>query len=168
MVKPWIKPAVMALVLFTGLLIWYFFFHESDEVRVRNRLRDLAECVSKSSGEKGTVMLIKSQQLDGFFADRCQIQVNEQMLTGDYTPEQLSAQITRGRQFFKSLSLSIHDPVVKVTTQEEAEIDFTGQVLGQTVNGERIREIRELRAFLSKKDGKWRFTAFRIREVLRK
>lgn len=168
MVRPWLKPAAMAFILLAGLLVWYFFFRESDEVRVLNRLRDLAECVSRNSGEKGTVMLIKSQQLDGFFADRCQIQVNEQMLTGDFTPEQLSAQITRGRQFFKSLSLSIHDPVVKVATPEQAEIDFTGQVLGQTANGERIREIRELRAVLSKKDGKWRFTAFKIREVLRK
>ncbi len=155
---------VVALVM----AVWYFFFNKTDKDRVLEALTEVAEAASKTPAETTSSMLLKTQTISGFFADKCELDIDDQMFTGEYTPEDISAKMVQMRQFFKDNKLSYYEAEVFFPSENEAVINFTGSLKGTLKNDSKVNEVREIQAKLSKKSGSWRFYCFKIQEILKK
>jgi len=163
MVKKLIIPLI---IIISAVVVWLLFFNESNEQKVLKRLKGLGECVSKRAGEKTSGMLLKSQMVPGYFDDRCSLMVDDHHLAGDYTPEEISSRMVQIRTFFTEMSLDFYEPKVTFPGPDRAEISFTGHLTGTLKRGDRINEVRELKAELKYKDKKWLFYSFRVTQVL--
>jgi len=162
------KLAIVLVLAACAGLVWYFFFNRSDRDQVIDALHDVAGYVSKEDGEKTSGMLLKSQLVGSYFADKCVLALDEQMFSGEYTPEDICANLVRTRQFFNSLKLTCHEIEVNMPSENEAVIDFTCRLRGLLKRGEQINEVRDIRAQLRKESGRWHFYSFKIREVLKR
>ncbi len=162
------KLLIPVIIIICAVVVWLLFFNESPEQKVLKRLKGLAECASKRAGEKTSGMVLKSQMVSGYFDDSCSLMVDEHHLAGDYTPEEISARMVQIRTFFTEMSLDFYEPKVTFPGPDRAEVTFTGHLTGTLKQGDRINEVRELKADLKLKDGKWRFYNFKVTQVITK
>ena len=162
------KLVCLLAVVVAGAAIWYFLFNKTDKDQVLDALSAVAEAASKTAGETTSSMLLKTQMVGGYFAEKCVLNIDDQMFTGEYTPEDISANMVRMRQFFTDNKLSFYDAEVLFPSVDEAVVNFTGSLKGTLKNQSRVNEAREIQAKLTKKSGSWRFYSFKIQEILKK
>ena len=162
------KLLIPAVIILAAATIWFCFFRDNEENKVRRALASLADSASKRAGEKTSTMIIKSQILASNFAEKCGLLIDDKYFAGEYSPEEISNQMLRARTFFHDFSLDFYDTEIDFPSTNEARIAFTGHLTGTLKNGDRINEARELVALLRNDSGKWKFYSFKIRPILRK
>lgn len=165
MVKKLLAGSLLAAV---AIAAWLIIMNNSDEKRIIKTLSGLTDCVSKHSGEKTSVMLFKSQILLGYFDDMCILKIDDSHLSGAYTPENISSNMTRIRSFFKEISLNFYDTKISFPSPDKAVVTMTGHLTGTLKRGNRINESRELKAELRKSNGKWLVYNLEVQEILKK
>ncbi len=166
-----VKKIVVSVILVAVIAaIGYFVFRsQSDEELIIERLELLSGSVSKKSNEGAITMAVKHQTISGLIAEQCSVFIKEAMLSGDFTPEEFAAQMTRARAMFKSLDGQIDDCEVELdATKTKATITFAIRITATSKSGGKIDEVRDLQATAKKIDGKWLFSSFEIRQVLEK
>ena len=164
-----VKKFLFLLVLVVaGAAIWFFFLRSNDKERVLAALQEAAAAASKDRNETTSAMLLKTQTVGSCFADSCSFQLDEQMFAGDYTPEDIGANLVRMRQVFTESRLSYYDQEVLFPRENEAVINFTGNLKGTLRSNDQVNEAREIQAKLRKIDGKWKFYSFKVREIIKK
>lgn len=169
MVK-YIKYAIIAAVpVVAGIIIWNSFFTKlSPEQRIRKQLSEFLANASKSSGDKLTTGLIKSKSLEKLFAPHCRFDVGASLFSGNYTPEEISANSMRCRSMFKYVKFSVSDVEINLTSPTAAAVNFTGALNGVSKQGESVSQYRELTCDLELIKDRWLISAVSIREIIKK
>jgi len=164
-----LSSTVMVLLAFAlAGYVWWRMRPNQDRAIVK-RIEDLAERVTKPTGETNSVMALKMSGLAGLFADELAIDIEpvegfaiDNKVGGD----ELASLIAQVRTMFSQLTLTCHDISVAHEVPDEASATFTARLEGTPKGDTRQTETREVHAQLRKIDGKWRFTAFRDEAVL--
>ncbi len=158
----WLVLLVLAVAAGVGLLLW----RGNDSARVRRQFRRLAECVAKAPGEGNLSLVMKTEVFTRLFAPECDMEFGEQALTGVFTPEQLTAQLVRGRSQLGTIALSFPDLAVSFPEPGVAIVAATARLQATHRNGQAVDETRELDCELRTVAGEWRFHRVAVVEVL--
>lgn len=155
------------VLLAVALAAGAYCLYNTDARRVRRRLDDLAEAVSKESGEGNIVMVFKMQTLGNLLDDRVSVYLRDYPFPNETSNAELVSLATRGRTYFHSLSVSIVETEVELLGGEQARCRCSARVNGSSQDRS-YRETRFFDADLRKIDGEWRFRAFREDNLLKK
>jgi hypothetical protein len=153
---------VIAVVWATGL------FFQSEEKKVKEQFRNLAEWVSKEPGENTFTMVHKVKNIETLFAERCRLKTPVETLTGQYTPEEISNYTTLCRSQFIKIDLIFYDLNVEFPEKGLAKVILTARLTGTLTTGEYVDEALELQCVFMKIRKKWLFSDFEAVEVLKK
>ena len=161
---------VLAAAAISAVCVYWCFFRDSDERRIRRTLAELCEIGSKSPGENAALGALKANRADHVFAPVCRFNFAHQAMDGMLTPTETGARILRLQGMFEWIRLSFSDLEIAVA-EDKADIVFSGAFKGRLKYGDarEVDEIREIEAALARqKDGRWKFTRMSFRQVLEK
>jgi len=164
--KPTRKYLLLAVIAL-GTWVW-FRSGDSDEKRIRKCFDRLAECVTKPSGEQSVMMAAKMHNLGNVFADTCYFECERAMMTGDYTPEEVSSHAVRARSLFGDVKLAFYDLNVLLSGEGRATATVTARLTGTMKSGESFQETHELDCVLAKCEDDWRINKVVVVQVLDK
>jgi hypothetical protein len=161
---------IAIIVIGVGIVgIWVIpSLFQSEEKRVKKQFHLLSGWVSKDSGENTFTMAHKTQNIGTLFADKCELTSNLDLLSGNYTPEEISSYAARGRLAFSELKLKFFDFDISFPETDVAKVTLTARLTGRLTTGEDVDETRELESLLNKVEKKWLFSRVEIIEVLKK
>jgi hypothetical protein len=159
--------AVAVAVILAAVMVFRYLLPSAERQVVRQFGR-LSESVAKSPDEKPFEMTRKMRRLRALFNDPCEFSSHLDVLTGTYSPEELSALAVRGRAQFSRLELTFYDLDVEFPEERTAKVMLTATLRGHLVNGDAANETREMESTLRKVEGDWVFSAFQVVEVLRR
>lgn len=169
------KRSVLAIVLAvvaaaSAAGVYWCFFRDSDERRIRRTLEELCEIGSKSSGENAALGALKANRADHVFAPVCRFDFAHQAMDGVLTPTETGARLLRLQGMFDWIKLGFGELETSVAG-DKAGVAFSGSFKGRLKYGDarEVDEIREIEAELARqKDGRWKFTRMSFRQVLEK
>jgi hypothetical protein len=160
---------IVVAVLAVIVGIWAMtHFSQSEEKRVKKRFDLLAQWASKEPGENAFTLARKTRDIGTLFAEECQLKADMALLSGIYTPEEISSYAAQARLQFSELSLRFYDLSIELTREDVAKVILTARLRGTSASGEVVNEIQELASVLRRFDGEWLFTEFEVVEVLEK
>jgi len=165
------KIVVLALVFVVcGAGAWWLFSgSETDEERIKALFGKMAESCAKKSKESSIVMAMKNSDFSNFVANPCSVTIGEALVDGTFSPMEFAAQLTKGRVMFKSIYGELGDWNIKVASDgKSAVVEYSVRIRGETKQGGKFDESRDLRSELLKIDGKWKISSFEIKQVLEK
>jgi hypothetical protein len=157
---------IIFAVVFALFIMQRCFLDEKQ--KIINQFSRLSSYVSKEPGESTVQMALKANSLIELFSDECELEVPHEFLTGIYSPQEIAANVSRGRMMFKNISLKFYDISVDIKESEKAFAPATVHFRGNMTNGKTVEEIREIKAELLKKDKSWIFKKFEVVETLKK
>jgi hypothetical protein len=160
----WLILLVLAVIVAVGI----YLFRGNESSRVQRQFRRLAESVSKTSGEGNLTMVMKTETFQRLFAPECDLEFKEQVLNGVFTPDQLVAQLVRGRSQLSTITASFPDVVTTFPENDLAVVAATARFQATHRNGQAVDETRELECELRKIGGEWRFQRVAVVEVLKR
>ena len=159
-----------AAAVASAVCVYWCFFRDSDERRIRRTLEELCEIGSKSPGENAALGAIKANRADHVFAPVCRFDFARQVVDGVLTPTETGARILRLQGMFDRIALGFSELEIAVSG-DKANVAFSGSFKGRLKYGDArdVDEIREIEAELARqKDGRWKFTRMSFRQVLEK
>ncbi|HCE46817.1 MAG TPA: hypothetical protein DET40_24995 [Lentisphaeria bacterium] len=150
----------------SAVAVLYLF--PSDRTKIKKQFGSLSSLVSKEKGESAFTMAYKVNAIANLFADSCSFEFSQHYMTGDYTPEQITSNAAKGRGQFSKISLDFYD-VVPDIQNDAAVVETTVRFHGEIKDSVKVaEETREIQCKLKKIEGKWKFTSFKVVEVLKK
>ena len=166
-----LKPFVAGgLIILIGVLT-VFHFLPNDEKKVKKQFDLLSQYVAKESNEDLLSSARRARNTGALFADPCEFKIGGDSfysLSGEYTREDLTGYVLRGRSYFSSLSLKFHDLTIEFPERGVAKVGLTARLSGKSTGGEKVGEARELLCVLKKIEKRWLFSRFEEVEVLKK
>jgi hypothetical protein len=156
------------LVIVVAALFSALYLFPSDRAKIRKQFESLSNLVSKEKGESAFTMAYKVNALASLFADNCSFEFSQNYMAGEYSPEQITSHAAKGRSQFSKISLNFYD-IVPDIQNDVAVVETTVRFNGEIKNSAKFaEETREIQCRLNKIDGKWKFTNFKVVEVLKK
>ncbi len=148
------------VVFLLGVGIVYFMMHASPERKIRRRFGKLLEAVSKQEKETNSTKALKLLALQGLFGKTVELQIQDLPMNGNYSCEELSAEVMRGRMFCSTIHLSLNDIEIVLEGKEKAvaRVSATGEI--HTQGNGTWKERREIQVRAELQDKNWKFTAF--------
>lgn len=143
-------------------------FSQSEEKRVKKQFDSLSEWVSKEPNESAFTLAKKTQNIGALFAEECRLKADVVLLSGSYTPEEISSYAAQARLQFSKMSLRFYDLTIAFPENDVAKVILTAKLTGKSKDGEYVNEIHELASVLRKMENRWLFTDFEVIEVLKK
>ncbi len=165
------KTIIIAIIALLVVMIggWgVFTFFKSEEKKVKKQFRTLSEWVSKEPNENTITMAYKVKKIGTLFAESCRFKISVDLLSGQYTPDEISSYAARGRSQFIKLHLKFDDLKIEFPENETAKVGLTARLSGTSTTGEWVDETRELICVLKKIEKHWLFSVFEVVEVLKK
>lgn len=145
----------------------FFWLRPSEEKRIRKQFRRLSEAVAKSGDEGNASTAMKMLALGNLLHEQVDIDVRDFPYNGEQSAETLVSLASRGRSYFRGISVDIYDIEVILIDHELADARCVVHVAVDSENY-RDSDVRHFMASLAKVDKTWRFTGFREDELLRK
>jgi len=155
------------LIVIIGIVLTFSVF-PSEEKRVKKGFHLLSEWVSKSPEENSFTMLKKMKDIGTLFLEPCELKAPHESLSGSYTRQEISAYAGTARSHFFQLDFKLYDLHIAFPEKEVVQVTLTARLIGKSMIGEQIDEIRELECLLKKIDEKWFFSRVEVIEVLKK
>jgi hypothetical protein len=140
----------------------------NEEKRVRNQFKLLSEFVSKDRSENALTMAQKIKNTAQLFVDGCEINVPDQSVVGSYSRDEIARYAGQARLQFSKLSLRFHDLDIYFPENAVALVTVTARAEGNSKDGERVNEVRELQCALTRTEDVWLFSRIEVVEVLQK
>lgn len=158
--------------LFTSFLavfaVWFFFFYETEEDKIRGVFDQLIQCTEKS-GNKGMIDEVADVRgIERVLAPEIQL-VGIPYASGKYKAKELALRFMQGRKMVNSLRLSVHDlHIIVQPDKTKADAEFTLYANGNGGKaGGGFREAFDCTAALIKNDdNKWVFQLFTGKPVV--
>ena len=161
-----ITITVIIIAAFAAFAVLYLF--PSDRTKIRKQFESLSSLVSKEKGESAFTMAYKVNALANLFADSCSFEFPQNYMAGDYTQEQITSNAAKGRARFSKIALDFYD-IVPDIQNDVAVVETTVRFHGEIKDSVKVaEETREIQSRLKKIEGKWKFTNFKVVEVLKK
>lgn len=161
--RPLLKLLLVAGVA-AGLFYW---LRPSEEKRIRKQFQRLCEAIEKSGDEGNASAAVKMFALGNLLHEQIDISIRDFPYNGEQSAETLISLATRGRSFFRTISVDIYDIEVILIDHELADARCVARVAVESDNY-RDHGVRHFMASLAKIDKSWQFTGFREDELLRK
>jgi hypothetical protein len=163
-----IKITIALILLAVLAVLASFYLFPSDRAKIKKQFDSLSNFVSKEKGESALTMAYKVNALATLFADSCSFEFSQNYMTGEFSPEQITSHTTKGRSQFSKISLNFYDIVPEIRN-DAATVETTVRFHGELKDSAKVAEdTREIQCSLKKTDGKWKFTGFKVVEVLKK
>lgn len=162
-----IKPLLLLLTVAAGAVIWYVYFNKRDKELIKEQLYQFRSDASKYAGEGMTQSVLKCKALEKLFDKICQVNINFDMFSGSFSPEEISSKAMFCRNHCNSAAIDFHK--IKITVDgDNAEAGFTASLDGTSKDGKRFNEYTELIVSLKKIEGKWLIYKIDIHPILEK
>lgn len=162
-----IKPLLLLIAVVAGVLVWYFYFNKTDKEMIKEQLYQFRSNASKYAGEGMAQGMLKCKALERLFDKTCQVNINVDMFTGSFSPEEVSSKAMFCRNHCDSAVIDFHN--IKITIEgDNAEAILTASLDGSSKNGKRFNEYRELTISMKKIEGKWLIYNIDIHQILEK
>jgi len=163
-----IKLLVFLVIVVAVAALAYLYLFPGDKAKIRKQFDSLSSLVSKEKGESAFAMAYKVNAMANLFADSCSFEFSQHYMTGEYTPEQITSNAAKGRGQFSKISLDFYDVAPDIKNDVavvETTVRFHGEIKDSVKT---VEETREVQCKLKKIEGKWKFTGFKVVEVLKK
>ncbi len=162
------KPLLITGFILTLAVILFFTFSQSEEKKIKKQFYMFSTLVSKDSDEDSFTLLKKAKQIGSLFNDPCELRLSEPPLSGSYSREEIISYTIRARAHFLQFTLKFYDFNVILPQEGIAQVVLTSRLIGKSISGEGIDEVRELECQLEKIEKKWLFKQIEVVEVLKK
>ncbi|HBC87013.1 MAG TPA: hypothetical protein DCZ94_08675 [Lentisphaeria bacterium] len=163
-----IKIIIVVVLLAVGAVIASLYLFPSEKAKIKKQFDYLSSLVSKEKGESAIVMGYRVTAIGGLFAEKCSFEFPQNEMEGEYSPEEITAHTTRGRAMFAKINLKFYDINPEIQN-DDAVVDTTVRFYGEAIHSNKAHEeTREIQCKLKKIDGKWKFSNFKVVEVLKK
>ncbi len=166
-----IRYFIMGLILLMGGILSWGYLFPNEEKRVIQRFELLSQYVEKKANEDILSTANRIKNLSQLFANPCEFKIEGDpfySLSGTYTKEEVGSYAMRGRSYFSDLSLRFGDYKVEFLDKETARVQLTGRLIGRTLSGEGVDEVRELLCTLKKVEKTWLFARLDVMEILKR
>ncbi len=163
----WVYVTIAAVLALGGVSLWYL-NRDTDETQIQHTLRSLAMLGSRGENESAAATAFKLNGTDRVFAPVCTINVDHSLFTGSVTPTELTGMLTRYQGMFRHMKAEIRNLEINLESPDSATAAFSGNLVGELRNGEKITESRDLICHLTRIDGRWLIDRIALREVLEK
>ena len=140
----------------------------NDPDRIKNNLVLLDKMVSKTARKPDRPFLTKIKEAKILLEKSCQIIIDEDTISGTYSPEQVAALITRFHEQIAETRLFFYDIKISFPNKQKAILHCTARLMGTTLSNGKFDEFRKLKILTAKTRGKWRFTRFQTIESVKK
>lgn len=165
------KPVLLAAAAAVALLLWggCRLLRDSDETRIRAAVAALAAAVEKTGADEGALRtLSKRDDFVRLLDDTVRIDVRETGWSGARPRAEAADRLFAARQSARTLRVRFDDLAVTVDSGgSSARISCDASVAADSTWGSG-EEVREIRARLVKKDGRWLFSSATVVPILRK
>ena len=157
---------ILVLIIAGAGTAWYFL--QSDTRRIKKQFGYLSEYVLKEGQENTIMMALKVKNIGTLFSKRCVLEVEQYMMTGTYSPEQITSHAATARVQFTKVELKFYDINIEFPVEGKALITATANLAGTTKSGEIINDAHEIVAEMKKVERDWLFGRISVVEVLKK
>ena len=162
------KTVIAIAVIAIAVIAWLLFFPNEKKI-VLKQLDKIIESVNKPAGEGNIAAAAKNLAFGALLdeTNEISITIDEFPYTGSHSASELASLEAQGRLYCETIDIRLKgsDVVIK---DGVATINFTAAFIVTTKFGAKYDEIRPFIATLKKIDKKWKFTAFRDKQVLKK
>ena len=164
------KGRYLVLAVFVVLAILaYFYFHPSEEKKIKKQLALLSEYASNDRGESTFALARRLDHMGALFADRVDLKASGYELSGTHTRREIVHLAARAGMAFSQMTLKFHDVSVAISGEGMAKVSATGRFKGMSAKGESVDEVQDLElTFRKGGEGRWLITAVEGVEVLKK
>ena len=161
-----LKRILLVVVLLVAAAVAVYLLTNTETRRIRKQLNAIADAVSKEEGEGNIAMVYKMQVLGNLLADHVTVRFKDYPYVGETSGAELVSLATRGRTYFKMLSITVAEAEIEIYAEGKARARCIAEVVSE--GHHRYNEKHYFDAELAKIDGKWRFTSFHEDELLKR
>ena len=154
---------IIAVLLLAAGVAAYILFSNSEEERIKKRLRILGEIFQKEPGETS-----KAGKVRNYFTETSHVIVPAYHFSRDVARRDLPGYVLQARASYASLVVHFADFVISLPSESKAELSTTVVVTGKLPSGQRTRDIQEVRCRLQKIENQWFIRAVEVVQVLEK
>jgi hypothetical protein len=159
---------IIAVLLLAAGVAAYILFSNSEEERIKKRLRILGEIFQKEPGETLLLAASKAGKVRNYFTETSHVIVPAYHFSRDVARRDLPGYVLQARASYASLVVHFADFVISLPSESKAELSTTVVVTGKLPSGQRTRDIQEVRCRLQKIENQWFIRAVEVVQVLEK
>lgn len=154
----------VVFVLVAGVGWWLL--HSSPEDRVRTAHEQLAQVISKSEDDGATPSIRDVRALRSLFAAPVAISGDAEGLDETYSAEEMVSLIIQVRAAFRTIELTLGEPVIEFPGPDTAIARFTAVLNARhdSRDVEPMTESRSVTSRMQRLDGDWLFSRFELAE----
>ncbi len=145
----------------------FVLFGRSEKSKIKKRFTEIADTVSKRPGEGNIAAAAKMLALGGMLTDNVTVEISDLPHWREMTSEDIVSLAARGRGYMDELHISILDVETEILGEDKARSRCRAKVRLKSSYSS-FNENRIFTADLVKQDGKWRFSAFREDNLIKK
>ena len=162
------KTIIAIAVIAVAVIAWLLFFPNEKKI-VLKQLDKIIESVNKSSDEGNIAATAKNLAFGALLdeTNEISITIDEFPYNGSHSSSELASLEAQGRLYCETIDIRLKGTEVEIK-DGVATINFTAAFIVVTKFGAKYDEVRPFVATLKKIDKKWKFTAFRDKQVLKK
>jgi hypothetical protein len=166
------KPLLLIAACLALGLIGFFIFYQTDAEKIRSRLDELAERVSKTEPENELMAAGHVKNIGDLFTDPCVLEIPDtphREVFGEFSRQDIKAYAMSGRARYAQIKLDLYDISIDFPDEKTADVRLTARVNAGAEGGERaFVEFYELACQFRKIEGDWYINRVAAVEVLEK
>ena len=164
------KPLILIAACLALGLIGFFIFYQTDAEKIRSRLDDLAERVSKEAPENEIMAAGHAKNIGDLFTDPCVLEIPEtpyREISGEFSRQDIRAYAMSGRARYAQIKLDLYDISIDFPDEKNADVRLTARInAGAEGGGRPFDEFYELACQFQKIEGDWYINRVAAIEVL--
>lgn len=166
------KPLIILAACLAAGLIGFLVFYQTDAEKIRGRLDELAERVSKTEEENELMAAGHAKNIGEIFTDPCLLEIPQapyRDVSGKFSRQDIRAYAMSGRARYENIGLKFYDIMIDFADEATASVRLTARVnAGAEGRGRPFDEFYELACQFQKIEGKWYINRVAAVEVLEK
>ena len=157
---------IVTLIIALAAVAWHM--TQSDKRKIKKRFDLFSGYLLKEGPENTIMMALKVKNIGTLFDKSCLLEVEKYMLTGTYSPEEITSYAATARARFANVELKFYDISIEFPEESVAHISATATLSGTLKSGEIANDAHEIMAEMKKVEKKWLFSQMSVVEVLQR
>lgn len=162
------KYAGAGLVLAAAVAVFLIFFVDWEARAVKKQLRSVAEQMTWAPAESELTMAARIRKVQEKITASCLVDVPSYRISRYVNEEDVPTYMMIARNYYRTLSVDLHDLEVQSIQLPEAQAVATAYVKATGADGQRNDEVLAIQFHLRKIDKKWLIAEAREMQVLEK
>ena len=124
-----------AFIVLIAAVAGFMLLRSTEEQKIKRMLNEFCQnAAKKQESSSAAALLVKTNVLQRYFADPCQLTLHRGFINGSYSDVRAANEIIRANMFLQSSDFAISDLQIKVDNLEAAAV-FTGRFRGILKSG---------------------------------